>query len=118
MEEVIRLLKNDSELSKYPIKPFGQLPLGKGITYDFNVTQNNGIKEVYRLSITAIAYSIGESLEMINRVGSLLITVGDDKLTDKILKVNQNGGGSACNVVDGKNMYHFTAIFYITRRTN
>nr|DAT81699.1 MAG TPA: hypothetical protein [Caudoviricetes sp.] len=116
MEEIISILKNDADLSKYPIKPFGQLKVGDGITYDFNVTQSNGIKEVYRLSITTVAYSIGESLEIINRVKQLLLTIGDDKLTDKILKVNQNGGGSVCNVVDGKNMYHFTAIFNITRR--
>ena len=118
MEEIISILKNDDELSRYPIKPFGQLQVGKGITYDFNTVSSNGIKSVDRLSVTSVAYSIGESLEMINRVKKLLLTIGDDKLTDKILKVNQNGGGSACNVVDGKNMYHFTAIFNITRREN
>ena len=116
MEEIISILKNDDELSKYPIKPFGQLQVGDGITYEFNSVSSNGIKEVYRLSVTSVAYNITQSLEMINRVKKLLITIGDDKLTNKILKVNQNGGGSACNVVDGKNMYHFTAIFYITRR--
>lgn len=116
MEEIISILKNDPKLSKYPIKPFGQLKVGKGITYDFNTISSNGIKAIDRLSITSIAYSIGESLEIISRVKQLLLTIGDDKLTDKILKVNQNGGGSACNTVDGKNMYHFTAIFNITRR--
>lgn len=116
MEEIISILMNDAELSQYTIKPFGQLPIGKGITYDFNTVSSNGIKAQDRLTVTAVSYSITESLRILSRIKQLLLTIGDTPLSDKVLKVVQNGGGSANNVVDGKNMYHFTAIFYITRR--
>lgn len=119
MEEIISILRNDDALivlTNGMIKPFGQLPVGKGLTYEFNGNSSNGIKAQDRFTVTSVSYSIDESLAIIDRVKKLLLTIGDGKLTDKILKVTQNGGGSTNNVVDGKNMYHFTAIFYVTRR--
>ena len=119
MEEIIAILKNDATLLTLTggkIKPFGQLSVGKGLVYEFSGNSSNGIKAADRLTITAVSYSIDESLAIIARIKELLLTIGDGKLTDKILKVTQNGGGSSSNVVDGKNMYHFTAIFYVIRR--
>ena len=119
MDEIIAILRNDPTLkglTEEHIKPFGQLEVGKGLTYEFSPGSSNGIKATERLTVTSVAYSIDDSMAILNRVKKLLITIGDDKLTDKILKVTQNGGGSMNNIMDGKNMYHFTAIFYITRR--
>lgn len=119
MEEIISILRNDDALivlTNGMIKPFGQLPVSKGLTYEFNGNSSNGIKAQDRFTVTSVSYSIDESLAIIDRVKKLLLTIGDGKLTDKILKVIQGGGGSASNVVSGKNMYHFTAIFYVTRR--
>lgn len=119
MEEVISILLSDSTLLSLTgnmIKPFGQLPLGKGLTYEFSENSSNGIKAQDRLSITAVSYSITDSLQILRRAKKLILTLGDAPLTQRILKVVQSGGGSISNVVDGKTMYHFTTIFYITRR--
>ena len=110
---------NDTDLlalTNGQIRPFGTLPLGKGLTYEFSMNSSNGIKATDRLSVTSVAYSIDESLQILSRVKKLLITIGDTPFSQSIKKIVQNGGGSASNVVDGKTMYHFTAIFYITRR--
>lgn len=119
MEEISAILKNDATLLALTdgnIKPFGQLAVSKGLTYEFSQNSSNGIKAQERFSVTAVSYSIDDSLAIIDRVKKLILTIGDGKLTRKILKVTQNGGGSTNNVVNGKNMYHFTAIFYVTRR--
>ena len=114
MKEIINIIMNDAELSKYIIKPFGQLPLGTGITYEFNCASSDGIKAQYRLSITSVSYSIDECMSMTRRIKQLLLSVGDESITNSILKVVQNGGGSMNNLVDGRNMYHFTSIFNVT----
>lgn len=121
MEEVIAMLRTDAELKKLigaNIHPFGE---GSGIqeslTYEFYTTQDNGIKAVDRLDITAIGFSIGKSKQILDRVKAIILTLGDKSLTLKVLKVEQNGGGSLKNVVGDKTMYHFKAFFNITRRS-
>lgn len=119
MEEIVNKLLSDDKLLKLTngqIKPFGQLSLTGGLTYEFSLRSSNGIKAVDRLTVTAVGYSIDSSLAIINRVKKLLLTIGDVPFSPTIKKIVQNGGGSTTNVVDGKVMYHFTAIFYITRR--
>lgn len=119
MEEVINKLLLDDELvklTKGQIKPFGQLGITGGLTYEFSLNSSNGIRSVDRLTVTAVGYSIDSSLAIMNRVKKLLLTIGDVPFSPSIKKIVQNGGGSTTNVVDGNVMYHFTAIFYITRR--
>lgn len=121
MEELISILLSNAELQTLTggnMAPFGQLRPQKGLTYSFNSVSDNGVKSTDRLTLTSVGYTIDESLNILNKAKSLLITVGDDKLTDNVLKVKQNGGGNITNVVDGKTMYHFTAILDVTRRTN
>lgn len=119
MEEIVAILLQDEELlklTKGQIKPFGQLSITGGLNYEFSLNNSNGIKAVDRLTVTSVGYSIDSSLAIVNRVKKLLLTIGDAPLSPTVKKIVQNGGGSTTNVVDGKTMYHFTAIFYITRR--
>lgn len=121
MDEVIAILKNDEKLKSLVsgIYPFGEgSTVSECIVYEFYTVSDNGIKATDVLIIDAIGFSIGKSLAIIERVKSLLLTLGDAKLTNKVLKVEQNGGGSLKNVVGNKPMYYQKATFNITRRVN
>ena len=120
MDEVIAILKNDEKLKSLVsgIYPFGEgSTVSECIVYEFYTVSDNGIKATDVLIIDAIGFSIGKSLAIIERVKSLLLTLGDAKLTNKVLKV-QNGGGSLKNVVGNKTMYYQKSTFNITRRVN
>ena len=121
MEEVIQRLLNDVDLQNLTggqIRRFGDLPLGKGLVYEFSTVSSNGVVANDRLTITAVSYSINDSITILDRVKKILITIGDTPFSQSVKKIVQNGGGSAKNAVNGKEMFHFTAIFYITRREN
>lgn len=112
---------NDEQLKSLVsgIYPFGEgSNVSECIVYEFYTVSDNGIKTTDVLMIDAIGFSIGKSLAIIERVKSLLLTLGDAKLTNKVLKVEQNGGGSLKNVVGNKTMYYQKATFNITRRVN
>lgn len=121
MDEVIAILMNDEQLKSLVsgIYPFGEgSTVSECIVYEFYTVSDNGIKATDVLMIDAIGFSIGKSLAIIERVKSLLLTLGDAKLTNKVLKVEQNGGGSLKNVIGNKTMYYQKATFNITRRVN
>lgn len=119
MDEVIKILMNDSELK---ILVSGIYPFGEGssvsecITYEFYTASDNGIKVTDVLMVDCIGFSIGKSLAILERVKAIILTLGDTQLTSKVLKVQQNGGGSLKNVVGDKTMYYQKATFNITRR--
>lgn len=119
MDEVIKILMNDSELKSLVsgIYPFGEgSSISECITYEFYTVNDNGIKAIDVLMIDAIGFSISKSLAILERVKSIILTLGDTQLTGKVLKVIQNGGGSMKNVVGDKTLYYQKATFNITRR--
>lgn len=121
MDEVIGILMNDKQLKSLVsgIYPFGEgSTVSECIVYEFYTASDNGIKATDVLMIDAIGFSIGKALAIIERVKDLLLTLGDEKLTNKVLKVEQNGGGSLKNVVGNKTLYYQKATFNITRRVN
>ena len=121
MDEVIAILMNDKQLKSLVsgIYPFGEgSTVSECIVYEFYTASDNGIKATDVLMIDAIGFSIGKALAIIERVKSILLTLGDEKLTNKVLKVEQNGGGSLKNVVGNKTLYYQKATFNITRRVN
>ena len=122
MEEVIAMLRNDPILKQLleenNIYPFGEgSSIQECIVYEFYTVQDNGVKAIDRLDITSVGFSIGKSKTILDRVKTIILTLGDAPLTLKVLKVEQNGGGSLKNVVGDKTMYHFKAFFNITRRS-
>ncbi len=118
MEDVIQTLLNSAELKALcgDIAPFGQLKVGKGLTYEFYVSLNDGIKAKWHLSVTAISYSLAETIEILNKVNELLLTIGDSSFSNKVLSIKQNGGGIMNNIIDGKDMYFNNAAYDITTR--
>ena len=116
MEDVIQILLKSEELKGWNIKPFGQLHVGEGITYEFSTTSNNGIKAKDTLKVTVISYRLEKAVTTLNIVAKLLVTIGDDRLTDNVLHVEQNGGSTINNIIGGRNMYFVEAIFDVTRR--
>ena len=116
MEDVIQLLNSAKELKDWKIKAFGQLPLGEGITYSFYNSYDNGIVAKDNMTITVISYKLEKAVSALNSIKKLFITIGDDKLTNKVLHVEQNGGSTINNIVGGRNMYFVGAIFNVTRR--
>ena len=119
MEELLQILMQDEtllNLTNNKIKAFGDLGIEKGLTYSFSPISNNGVKATYRFTFTAVSFSITDSQNIIKRINKLLLTIGDNRLTHKILKVIQSGGGNLTNIVDGRKMYHFQSIYIITRR--
>lgn len=68
------------------------------VVYNYYNTSNDGIKETYHLELHIIVKGTKEKSllkveEMKNTINNLILTRADNKLTDRIRKVYQNGGG-------------------------
>lgn len=81
------------------------------VRYNYAPVTNDGIKAQARLELTAVANNIGQSLEIIENINRVLITIGDSELTNDIKVVRQNGGGMLNNA-DTKT-WHTKAIYTI-----
>lgn len=120
MDEVIGILIQDEILKALGIKIYheSEAPsIQECIIYDFYNIQDNGVKAIDLLNVTCIAFDLDKSLAIIGRVKELLITTGDNLLTNKIIKVAQNGGGYISNKMPGQTTHHQKATFNITRRS-
>ncbi|MBP3889500.1 MAG: hypothetical protein J6F30_17895 [Cellulosilyticum sp.] len=121
MDEVIAILIQDEVLKRLGIKIYHESErpsIQECLVYDFYNIQDNGIKAIDTLNITCIAFDLDKSLAIIEQVKRLLITIGDNPLSNKIIKVTQNGGGYISNKMTNQTIHHQKAIFHITRRVN
>lgn len=121
MDEIIKILIQDKVLKQLGIKIYHESEkpsIQECIIYDFYNVQDNGIKAVDALNVTCIAFDLDKSLAMMKQVKKLLITIGDNKLTNKIIKVAQNGGGYISNKMPNQTTHHQKATFNITRRNS
>lgn len=121
MDEVIAILIQDEVLKRLGIKIYHESErpsIQECLVYDFYNIQDNGIKAIDALNITCIAFDLDKSLAIMERVKKLLITIGDNQLTNKIIKVTQNGGGYISNKMPSQTTHHQKATFNITRRVN
>lgn len=98
--ELIEILKNDATLKALlnaadcnsKIMP---MPLiSDGIGYSFIPLTNDGIKEQSQFELTIINADLLRCYVIKGKLDELLITIGDTQLTNSILEVRQNGGGS------------------------
>lgn len=98
--ELITILKNDTILKtllKATVTNTKIMPmplLTDGIGYNFITLTNDGIKEQSQFELTIINTDLLRCYEIKEQVDKLLITIGDTPLTNNILEVSQNGGGS------------------------
>lgn len=121
MQEIIELLLADTELEMLlggkKIYPFGVgSTLEECILYEFYTSTDNGIKAIDVLKVKVVANTLDKALAIQESIKGIILTLGDAPLTLKVLKVEQNGGSSMSNVVNGKTFFHFGINFNIVRR--
>lgn len=121
MEEIITLLLADTDLETLlggkKIYPFGLgSTVEECVLYEFYTVSDNGKRAIDALTVKVIAYNLDKALTLQERVKGLILTLGNTPLTLNILKVEQNGGSSMSNLINGKPMFHFGMNFNIVRR--
>lgn len=117
MEEVLKQLlarlNSNTELKEIvtSINPFGVYDKNK-MYYKFMSLTSDRIKAQGRFELTAICDSYSKSIKAIEQAKKSLLTLADEKLTDDILTVVVNGGGSLRDKDAGT--FHELANFTIT----
>ena len=74
------------------------------VVYSYNDAYNDNIKKSARLTLNIITTGIKENSilkaeKMKNTINSVILTLGDEPLTNAILSITQNGGGQIPNEV-------------------
>lgn len=74
------------------------------VVYSCNDAYNDNIKKSARLTLNIITTGIKENSilkaeKMKNTINSVILTLGDEPLTNTILSITQNGGGQIPNEV-------------------
>lgn len=120
LDEILSILKNDTELT-FILKPtetdkkiymYETTRSNNCIVYNFIPVTDDGIKAQSRLDITCISKNYDTAYIMLERIKQLLITIADDHLTNNILTIEQNGGGS---LKDGE-VHKLKAFFVVKYR--
>lgn len=102
LKELIGLLQTNNELTNI-LKPtkndkkiymFSTDSEGNVITYTYAVLTSNGLIEQSRLEVNSISSDYATAATMANIVKLTLLTIGDEPLTDNVIEVTQNGGGT------------------------
>ena len=114
--DIVNLLKNDTRLKAIKglkIKPYAT-DNKKAIVYTVTPGTSDKIKETYTLKLVAISESMAEVEQIIDIAKDIILTLGDEQLNNRILKVVQNGGSNMFNYETGT--YHIGAYFNITSK--
>lgn len=115
LDEIISLLRNDSKLTnlfgskKIYAKPCTDL--GECIVYDFTSVSADKITATNRLEIHIVTNTIEKGLQAEQAVKDVLLTFGDEKLSQLIRDVYLNGGGSLYD--EERKKHHKILYFYI-----
>lgn len=98
IEYIVSLLKNDKRLveliGENNIYPIQTEYLGDCVIYDAYTTSHNKIIQETRLQITIVASKLSTTLAIEQEIEKLMLTLGDTPLSNTILQVEANGGGS------------------------
>lgn len=97
VEDIIAILNESEELATLigdNIYPYTTDYLGNCILYQLIPSSDNGVVNKIRVQFSIIADSLELALQIENIVKRLLITIDDMPLTERVLQVSQNGGGS------------------------
>ena len=96
IQEIITHLRQKTKYSYY----FHSADVSEApcVVYEMNSPASDGIKENARLTLQIITPGTGEnsivkSLEIQKDINNNILTKGDNKLTNNIISVVQNGGG-------------------------
>lgn len=96
IEEIIALLRIETNLKFYFD---ARSKTGDCVVYKYCKTEDDGIKQRYRLELHIIVEGISENAilraeEMQKKIRETILTTADRRLTKRIRKVVQNGGGN------------------------
>lgn len=98
IEYIVSLLKNDKRLveliGENNIYPIQTEYLGDCVIYDAYTTSHNKIIQETRFQITIVASKLSTTLAIEQEIEKLMLTLGDTPLSNTILQVEANGGGS------------------------
>lgn len=98
IEYIVSLLKNDKRLveliGENNIYPIQTEYLGDCVIYDAYTTSHNKIIQETRFQVTIVASKLSTTLAIEQEIEKLMLTLGDTPLSNTILQVEANGGGS------------------------
>lgn len=98
IEYIVSLLKNDKRLveliGENNIYPIQTEYLGNCVIYDAYTTSHNKIIQETRFQVTIVASKLSTTLAIEQEIEKLMLTLGDTPLSNTILQVEANGGGS------------------------
>ena len=112
-KEIYTLLTTDGRLKDVSITQYATRTIHRSIIFNVIPQSSDKIKESYRVEVTCIDTDYGHAMELLETVKDILLTFGDNQLTDKILSVVQNGGSSLKN--ESTKTYHLAAYFDIKK---
>lgn len=111
MEELIKKLIKALDC---PVYAQHTTDMSECVIYDYHtLSQRDGVQKI-RLKITIIAPTSAETLKREEIVKSTILTLGDTPLTNDILQVAANGGGTLYD--DARQMQHRIIYFDILQR--
>lgn len=79
-------------LSAYELEPY-PLIMKRGICYAYVPLSNDGLIEQAQFEVTFVYDKLVDCFTKKSEIDALLITVGDNRLTDTIVSCTQSGGG-------------------------
>ena len=123
IKEILNILKADKKLMELingsaanpHIYPIETDYLGDCLVYDYHTFSADKITEAKRLEIVIIAKTLSKTIEIENQLKRLIITLADKPLTNNILQVEVNGGGSLYD--NDRKMNHRILYFDILSRS-
>lgn len=121
LDDILEKLENDNEL-KLLLK---STPYNTGIylnitdksdsiVYRYNNLTSDGVKEQNRLEISCLSKDYVKANQILDRVKTILLTIGDNQFNEDILEITLNGGGYLFEV--DTNNHIIKAIFIVKNR--
>lgn len=98
IEELVSIMNNSNDLvsllNGQHIYPYLTDYLGECVIYQITPQIDNKAHQTLRVQLSIITETLSKALEIEKVLKQLLLTIGDQPLTDNILQVEANGGGS------------------------
>ena len=119
IEEIVSILNNSdvliSLLGGEHIYPYQTDYLGECVIFQITPQTDNKAHQTMRVQLSSIAKTISKAITIEKVLKQLLLTKGDEPLTDNILQVEANGGGSLYDY--NRQMYHHYIFIDIINRS-
>ena len=119
IKEIITILNDSNELQALigdNIYPYTTNYNGECIIYQIIPQSDDKVVNGVRVQISIITETLDKALSIEKIIKHLLLTIGDEPLTNNILQVVQNGGGSIYDY--GRCKYHHYIFLDIIGRSD